>query len=99
VSSERTGVSHAKTFFEPLHIENRLRLAQAQYPEPTGTSRLFMVESQRNHLSTKNVPSRFPFSLTLNKQDTALVKEYLIRRKKNMILNGINEVSKETGIH
>src|SRR5512135_3761586 len=41
-------------------------IAQAHYPEPTGTSRSAMMLSQRLQLSTKNSLPRFPFSLTTN---------------------------------
>ena len=50
----------------PGHVSSFLFLAQANYPEPTGTSRSLMVESQRPKLSTNKIPFRFPFSLTLN---------------------------------
>src|SRR5271157_3213982 len=46
------------------HVSSFLFMAQALYPEPTGTSRSGMVQSQQHQLSTKNSQSRFPFSLT-----------------------------------
>jgi hypothetical protein len=45
----------------PGHASSFHFLAQANYPEPTGTSRSIVTQSQRPKLSTNKIPFRFPF--------------------------------------
>jgi hypothetical protein len=62
---------------------------------------LHLASSTKNHIVAGAIPETPLTSLVAcsGKQHLALMNNNSVRRNKDMIFNGINEISKESGIH